>query len=227
MVAIKEAEVAVYHQDCYASITTERFQDITLAQVSPVVILSERKKTDYKILWEVSGESQSQLDEYLAFLKKFKYTKGFLLLERQPLKALILHRTVSQNSSYETVLKSNAVYLRPIIVKDGMEIHSILSDDPGNLGKALSELDGIGESKVLRMGDFKPEKKSKELTKKQLDALSVALENGYYRWPKNATLDELAKVMKISRRSVQERIRRGEAKLMPKAVENALKINGG
>lgn len=227
MVTIKQAKVAVYHQDCYASITTERFPGITLAQVSPVVILSKKgKKTDYKILWEVEGNSPSELSEYLKFLKEFRSTKELLVLDSQPLKALILHQTISPNSSYDAVLKSNMVYLSPITVEDGMEVHSVISHDPKGIGKMLSELDEIGESKVLRIGDFDPKKKSRGLTKKQLDSLLVALDNGYYKWPKKATLEDLAKIEGISRRSVQERIRRGEAKLMPKAIGNALKIDG-
>lgn len=225
MVVIKEAKVAVYHQDCYASITTERFPGITLAQVSPVVILSKkREKTDYKILWEVEGDSPSELSEYLKFLGDFKSTKELLLLDRQPLKALILHQTIGPSSSYDAVLRSNMVYLSPITVKEGLEVHSVISHDPQGIEKMLSELKEVGESKILKIGDFDPKKVGRSLTKKQLDSLQAALDNGYYKWPKKASLDDLAKIEGISRRSVQERIRRGEAKLMPKAIEDAVKI---
>jgi len=86
----------------------------------------------------------------------------------------------------------------------------------------LRELEQIGETKILRLGDHIPKKSKYGLTKKQKKALAMALDNGYYKWPKNVNLDELAAMEKISRRSLQERLRRAESKVIPKAIEDAL-----
>jgi predicted DNA binding protein len=90
----------------------------------------------------------------------------------------------------------------------------------------LRELSCIGDIKVMKIGEFKPNElkgNALKITKKQSDALKVALINNYYSWPRGATLEELASVAKISRRSMQERLRRAEAKLFPHALAEFLK----
>ena len=87
----------------------------------------------------------------------------------------------------------------------------------------MGELSAIGDVKVLRVGDFRPASAAPKMTKKQEGALEAALINNYYRWPRGATLESLAKTAKVSRRSMQERLRRAEAKLVPFAIRELLK----
>jgi len=84
------------------------------------------------------------------------------------------------------------------------------------------ELSAIGDVKLMRVGDYRSEVPGPTLTDKQKDALAVALLNGYYSWPRGVGLEQLASVAKISRRSMQERLRRAEAKLFPSLVKSYL-----
>jgi len=45
----------------------------------------------------------------------------------------------------------------------------------------------------------------------------------YYSWPRGATLEKLARAAKVSRRSIQERLRRAESKLLPFVLKDYLK----
>ena len=53
-----------------------------------------------------------------------------------------------------------------------------------------------------------------EFTQRQRQVIEIAYENGYYNMPRETTTSELADELGISRRTVEEHIRRGEKKLM-------------
>ena len=54
-----------------------------------------------------------------------------------------------------------------------------------------------------------------KLSKKQQEALLLAVENGYYGYPRGITLEKLSKMMKISLSTYQFHLAKAEAKLLP------------
>ena len=54
-----------------------------------------------------------------------------------------------------------------------------------------------------------------DLTKKQKQALELAINNGYYDYPKKITMEKLAKLMKISYSTYQQHLKTSESKIMP------------
>ncbi|MCL6089244.1 MAG: helix-turn-helix domain-containing protein, partial [Candidatus Marsarchaeota archaeon] len=91
------------------------------------------------------------------------------------------------------------------------------------VGRLARELSSIGDVKIMRVGDYRHEAgAAPSLTNKQKEALSVALINGYYAWPRHVGLVQLADAAHISRRSMQERLRRAEAKLFPHTLKKYL-----
>lgn len=54
-----------------------------------------------------------------------------------------------------------------------------------------------------------------ELTGQQKRAIELALEHGYYSWPKRTDLKKLAKMMGVSVQTYREHLKRAEGKLMP------------
>ena len=58
----------------------------------------------------------------------------------------------------------------------------------------------------------------KDLTGKQLHALTNAFNKGYYELPRNVSIDTLSKEMKIKPRTFQEHLRKAERKIMKKIV---------
>lgn len=55
------------------------------------------------------------------------------------------------------------------------------------------------------------------LTKQQRKAFEIAMNNGYYSYPKKIDLESLAKIMKVSYSTYQEHLRKAEAKVIPHA----------
>ncbi len=54
-----------------------------------------------------------------------------------------------------------------------------------------------------------------KITDKQKEAIELAIENGYYGFPRKTDLEKLSKIMKISRVTFQEHLRKAESKLVP------------
>ena len=222
---VKAATIGVFHHDCQTSLSSEKFPGITLEQISPVVYLSKKPaKIDYSLMWGIDANSPSELEEYLKYVKNDKATKKLHILEKGGNHALILLRFKGSSSTYDAVLSSKVSQTSPVVAKSGYEVYNLVAEDPKNIQKMLNELSCIGDVKVMRVGDFKRlPASSPSITKKQADALKVALMNDYYSWPRGATLEELARVANVSRRSLQERLRRAEAKLMPYVLKDYLK----
>lgn len=179
-------------------------------------------KIDYLLMWNVSAEKRSEVDEYLTYIKRHNDTKRLTVLEKSGNQALILLNAYMPSSSYEKVLSSGTVPSAPVVAKEGFETYRIISPDPKGIKRVAHELEAIGDVRIMRVGDYRSEVSGPSLTDKQKDALAVALMNGYYSWPRNVGLEDLARAAKISRRSMQERLRRAEAKLFPHVVKDYL-----
>ncbi|MDD5337749.1 MAG: helix-turn-helix domain-containing protein, partial [Candidatus ainarchaeum sp.] len=218
MSKVKLAAVGVYHHDCQTSLSSEKFPGITLEQLSPVVYFSKKpEKVDYSLLWRVSANSPSELDQYLSYVKNDAKTKSLRLLEKGKTNAHILLRFKGATSTYDKVMSSGVTYASNIHAKAGYEVHTVVSSDISSLGKMLKELSAIGDVKIIKAGNYKTGALSQlpNFTNKQIDALQLALMSDYYKWPRGATLEKLAKAAHLSRRSMQERLRRAESKLLP------------
>lgn len=221
---IKQLKVSVHHQGCSACLSSEKFPEITLEQACPPSYLRKREhQVDYEILYRVYAPTKGDLDSYLKALKGLKGVTLLEVLKRWDNEALILVRTKDSSSSYSKVLQSNVICSSPVIIKNGFEQYEVVSTDPDQMRRMLSELSDVGQMKVLRIGDFERLHTGLKLTRKQEEALELAFSQGYYKWPKRVTLEELAATQNISRRSLQERLRRAEAKLMPHFLEQLIK----
>lgn len=58
-----------------------------------------------------------------------------------------------------------------------------------------------------------------ELSKQQKRALELALELGYYEWPKKAGFKKLAKAMNVSVQTYREHLKKAEHKVMPDLIK--------
>ncbi|EMA38756.1 helix-turn-helix domain-containing protein [Halobiforma nitratireducens] len=68
-------------------------------------------------------------------------------------------------------------------------------------------------SPLLTLEDVVP-----ELTARQREVLSLAVDRGYYELPRETTTEELAAGLEVGRRTVEDHLRRAERKLLPSLV---------
>ena len=117
----------------------------------------------------------------------------------------------------------NPKIIRPspvIINKDGYHIWDIASFDKKVLDKVLEFAEKFLGAKII---SYKEEKITNisftrllpELSDKQKKALEIAINNGYYNYPKGAKMEKLAEIMGISYSTFQAHLKKAEGKILP------------
>ena len=115
------------------------------------------------------------------------------------------------------------IFLKPAVIElDGWEEWEIASPKKEYLEKLINESEKLKnfEYKILQFKQKKIENlliysSAPNLTDKQKNALLLAVEGGYYGYPRRITLDKLSRLSKISLSTFQFHLAKAEAKLMP------------
>ncbi|SDR44646.1 helix-turn-helix domain-containing protein [Natronobacterium texcoconense] len=123
----------------------------------------------------------------------------------------------------------NCLLVPPLRYEDGQKQCRILALDPASLTDLYVDLleDDFEidvrskreitmpshSSPLLTLDDALP-----ELTDRQREVLSLAVERGYYELPRETTTKELAVDLEVSRRTVDDHLRRAERKLLTTLV---------
>jgi hypothetical protein len=121
----------------------------------------------------------------------------------------------------EPVYNPKIIRPSPVIInKEGYHIWDLASFDRKTLEKVLDFAEKYLGAKVLK---FKQEKLSNisftkllpELTKNQKKALELAINKGYYEYPKKINMEKLAKKQGISYSTYQAHLKKAEGKILP------------
>lgn len=122
----------------------------------------------------------------------------------------------------EPVYNPKIIWIEPVIInhKLGRNIWHMASFEKNVLTAVYNMAKKYFNAKLIK---FKKEKLSNisitsilpELTKKQKNALELAINNGYYNYPKRIKLEKLAKLMNISYSTYQAHLKKAEGKVIP------------
>jgi len=128
-------------------------------------------------------------------------------------------RGMALKASYDPRL----IFLKPAVIgTDGWEEWEVASTKKEYLTALVKESAKIKEFEYVllylkqqKIDSLMIYSSSPNLTTKQKNALQLAITHGYYGYPRNITLDSLAKISKISLSTYQFHLARAEAKMMP------------
>jgi predicted DNA binding protein len=121
--------------------------------------------------------------------------------------------------------KNHCLELQPCVYKGGWEYYRVVSFSERDMRKVISELEAYCELEVVSRRVI-PSGAVKEtmlvstsalfggLTRKQVQALVFALENGYYQVPKRVTTEEMANKLRLPRTTYEEHLRKAEGKVL-------------
>ena len=122
----------------------------------------------------------------------------------------------------EPVWDARIIRLSPHIINHKEKKHTwdLASFDRTKLEQVLAFAKKYLNAEILK---FKEEKISNititrllpELTKKQKQALEIAINNGYYDYPKKVTMEKLAEIMGVSYSTYQQHLKTTESKIIP------------
>lgn len=152
----------------------------------------------------------------------------------------VLHSTIDDDGVYvvaqsckcpieDSIIKGfqahNCVYTPPTIYRQGWEHYTVIGFDERDIQGVLRELDesrkidvlsktSIEERQLPHSTLFSIDRLFAGLTDRQLAALRLALDNGYYNQPRGASTEELAEQTDIARATFEEHLRKAENKLI-------------
>jgi predicted DNA binding protein len=157
------------------------------------------------------------------FLKDLKKDKQVIKLEIKDdfFIALITREYASEE---DALANPEFLYPKPItILPDGKEIWEFASWDRKALEKAIAKPKSRYDTQLLSIKKSKIQKISLfnihiNLTDKQKTALQLAIEHGYYEYPKKTDMRKLAKIMKVSLSTYQAHLKKAEAKIISNSL---------
>ena len=114
-------------------------------------------------------------------------------------------------------------FVKPVFVDIyGYELWEVASLDKSVLIKFISDLKHeknveieLNKIQNVKLNDVYFPKIMPNLSDKQKECFQLAVTNGYYAYPRNINLQDLAKLAKIAVSTFQEHLRKAEEKFMP------------
>lgn len=132
-------------------------------------------------------------------------------------------KTSQRAKAVKAAYNPRLIFLKPVVIdEDGWEEWEVAStrrEDLQAFIKSAKVLPNI-ESKLFylrrqKISNLMIYAMLPKLTERQRKAVILAIENGYYGYPRKVTLERLARAMKISTSTYQFHLAKAEAKMMP------------
>jgi len=163
-----------------------------------------------------------------AFIKALKQQESMLKCEEQGNFLLTLEKKPRWMAAYMPLWDKRIIQIKPVTQKtDGTEHWEMACWDKEPLTQILERLPEEFHIKLTSITQttiseiFLPHIMPK-MSEKQKATIKLAVSLGYYDFPRKATLDTLAKELKLSKPTVQQHLRAAEKKLVPFLAENML-----
>jgi predicted DNA binding protein len=214
--SLYQASFRVKHECPYREIS-ERYPDLTIR---------EWYLSDCQVI-EITS-SKSPADELLAEI----YQLGDVLHESSDESGL---HVVTQSclcsledSIIERFEECNCLYQPPTIHRQGWEHYTVIAFDEGDVRALLSDLEAdrnidvlsktaITEQQIPHSMLAPVDQLFEDVTERQMAALRLALESGYYEQPRKTSLRELAERTSVALSTYEEHLRKAENKLLTNA----------
>jgi predicted DNA binding protein len=172
--------------------------------------------------------SEDEKDKFARELKKNKKVEEF---ERDEDRIVVLVR--EEEKFYDLLYDPMLYFPSPVLIKDGYGYWNVAAWNRNVLTRLVDEMEKW-KDKLLDFELLALEKKNlkdiyfprilPDVPDKQQLAFQLAVENGYYKFPRNVPLGHLAKIMGVSTQTFHEHLRKAEAKLLPYFSEHVGKV---
>lgn len=183
---------------------------------------SDKRNFYYTELHILQGKSGNKKE----FVKELRKEKTVKKVEIKGSYIFTLNQEPIQKKYYSPVFDPKIIQIKPVAQRiDGYEDWELASWDKESLMKILevpvfeAELKFI---KYTKLGDIFLPHVYPKLPPKQKEAIELAVQNGYYEYPRKIDLEKLSGISKVKRQTYQENLRKAEKKLVPFLTENIM-----
>jgi len=211
-----QASFRLRHECPYRELS-ERFPDLTIREW----YLSDCQVLELTSRDAPTADLLDEIDRLGEILHESGEGSGLHVVTRSclcPLEGSILER-------FET---HNCLYQPPTIHRRGWEHYTVVAFDEGDVRSLLRELDADRDIELLSKTAIDARQVPHSMlapvdqlfdgvTDRQLAALRLALDEGYYQQPRGTSLRELADLTSVARSTYEEHLRKAENKLLTNA----------
>lgn len=130
-----------------------------------------------------------------------------------------------EGSIIERFEEHNCLYQPPTVHRQGWERYTVIAFDEGNIRALHDELEAdrdiemvskmsLDETQIPHSLLAPVDQLFEGLTDRQLAAIRLALDNGYYEQPRKASVNELAEQTAVARSTYEEHLRKAQNKII-------------
>ena len=214
--SLYEASFRVRHECPYREIS-ERHPDLTIREW----YLSDCQVIEITAPGDPSDDLVAEIDEIGTVLHESIDEAGLHVVTQSCLCSL-------EDSIVERFERHNCLYQPPTVHRQGWEHYTVIAFDEGDVRALLRDLKddrdievlsktAIAEQEIPHSMLAPVDRLFEDVTERQLAALRLALESGYYEQPRNTSLRELADTTAVARSTYEEHLRKAENKLLTNA----------
>lgn len=179
----------------------------------PLSYYYEKKGVIVHIAGTIFGKDENKR----AFLKELKNSDRVLDFE---VNGDFIIGIIKEPTIAKTFYSKDIFHLAPIIISKGKETMTIGSFKKENLVKAIEVFEKLHNANIKYIQQKKIKsisiiKEHPDLTDKQREAMSLAIEHGYYDYPRRSSIEKLAKLSSLSFSTFHAHLRKAEQKLIP------------
>ncbi|MFT4884021.1 MAG: putative DNA binding protein [Natronomonas sp.] len=224
--SLYEASFRVKHECPYREIS-ERYPDLTIREW----YLSDCQVIEVTSPEAPTEELLDEIDDLGTILHESADESGLHVVTQSCLCSL-------EDSIIERFEEYNALYQPPTIHRQGWEHYTVIAFDEGDVRDLLHDLEtdrdievlsktAITEQQIPHSMLAPVDQLFETVTDRQLAALRLALESGYYEQPRKTSLRDLAKKTNVARSTYEEHLRKAENKLLTNAGQFLRLVTAG
>jgi len=214
--SLYEASFRVKHECPYREIS-ERYPDLTIREW----YLDDCQVIEITAPGSPTDDLLDEIDRLGTILHESIDDSGLHVVTQSCLCSL-------EDSIIERFEAHNCLYQPPTIHRQGWEHYSVIAFDENDIRELLHELEADRDIDVLSKTAITAQRIPhsmlapvdqlfEDVTERQMAALRLALESGYYEQPRKTSLRELADQTAVARSTYEEHLRKAENKLLTNA----------
>lgn len=217
---MREVVLSIYHNDCWGPKTSGKFPEVNIALKTYSVAHTKKEETILSAIWEFASEKKADVDQAVRYVRGLKETIALEELERigSRLRVFAKFKTTNEPPIIDILLSHGCHVTDPVRLYDGLEHWGLMVEDKCDVRELVSELNGVGQVRVRKVAPVELKTEEPYVTERQISALKVALENGYYNLPRPTPIADMASILGVSKPSFLAHLRKAEGRVLPLAI---------